>query len=475
MAYTEIKIHGDLNLTGPIRRVTNDGTPNANLVLSPKGNGSFIGSSSYTLGGYNDGTILIGNDLTTSTYCPNSVNIGKSNTLGASSLNCSIIGQNNILATASASFPANDCTVIGRNNKHYGYDSCNILGSSNTIASYNTQSLLLGHNNEITESNISNIFIGGTSNTAGAADSVIIGRNNDIGDGNHACVNIGLNNTILSPYSGDVVVIGRNNYIDGYATKSICFGLANSIGSYGDASIIIGSDVDVVGNSTESISIGNRSHVENNGFGISIGVQAQVFSDYSTAIGQLAFVNSPKGVAIGKSVSSIAASTETICSFGYNSTVGKIGASLAFNDNLLTISGSGVSAEKKSSATAAAFSSINFNFQSPLINFKSTGSTTIFTVPANHVLLLDEREVVTTAINTPATAPTLSIGESGDADAYEGNFVTTSNSLNSREVIENRENAIAAGTVITATVVSASTATSHTGFVVLSGKLLRTN
>lgn len=111
---------------------------------------------------------------------------------------------------------------------------------------------------------------------------------------------------------------------------------------------------------------------------------------------------------------------------------------------------------------------------SSLIDFTATGNTTLFTVPSNYKLLIDQFEIITINNITPGIAPNIKFGNSIDDESYVAALTTTSNAVNSRHVIENPQNAINSGTIITGGVDSASTAATHTGHFIIQGYLLAT-
>ena len=109
---------------------------------------------------------------------------------------------------------------------------------------------------------------------------------------------------------------------------------------------------------------------------------------------------------------------------------------------------------------------------SSVINLKSAGTTSLYTVPTGSLFLLNEMEVVTSVMDTPGTAPTVSFGKIGTLAAYWTAAVVNSNAVGERHIIQNPQQGIAMTTVITATVTSGSTATEHEGYFILRGTLL---
>lgn len=111
--------------------------------------------------------------------------------------------------------------------------------------------------------------------------------------------------------------------------------------------------------------------------------------------------------------------------------------------------------------------------RSPIVNFRETGDVNIFTVPTGYMFSIDSMEVLTTAISSPGSAPSVRFGNSSSYGAYHASATTQSNSLGSRHIIENPQDAAASGTVITFGVTAASTAASHSGCGIVTGHLVR--
>lgn len=109
---------------------------------------------------------------------------------------------------------------------------------------------------------------------------------------------------------------------------------------------------------------------------------------------------------------------------------------------------------------------------SPLIDFKSTGETNIFTVPTGHIFFIDKMEVATTAITSAGTAPQVRFGKNGSAAAFYAASQSQSNSLRSRHIIDSPQNGEEAGVTITFGVTAASTASEHKGVAVVKGYLI---
>ena len=110
--------------------------------------------------------------------------------------------------------------------------------------------------------------------------------------------------------------------------------------------------------------------------------------------------------------------------------------------------------------------------RSPLVNFKSTGETNIFTVPSGYMFLIDNMEVVTTKITSSSSAPYIRFGKTGDPSAFHSALQSQSNSFGARHIINSPQNGQTAGTVVTFGVTTASTAAEHEGFSVIKGYLV---
>jgi hypothetical protein len=106
------------------------------------------------------------------------------------------------------------------------------------------------------------------------------------------------------------------------------------------------------------------------------------------------------------------------------------------------------------------------------VNFKDASELSMFEVPGNHMFLIDSMEIITTSISGAATPPTVRLGNTSAASAYYGPTQVTSNSVGARHIIENPQDGVAAGTTVTCGVTAASTATSHNGFIKVSGELI---
>ena len=110
--------------------------------------------------------------------------------------------------------------------------------------------------------------------------------------------------------------------------------------------------------------------------------------------------------------------------------------------------------------------------RSEIVNFKSVGDTNIFTVPVDHMFLIDKMEIVTTAISSADNSPSVRFGKSGSLDEFHESSPANTISLGERHIIESPQNGVAAGSIVTFGITEASTAASHYGCGIVTGYLL---
>lgn len=109
------------------------------------------------------------------------------------------------------------------------------------------------------------------------------------------------------------------------------------------------------------------------------------------------------------------------------------------------------------------------------IDFTNTGSVDIFTVPPDFIFSINTFEVVTTDIEDPDISPTISFGDSLNSESYYASYILQSNDTNARHIIESPQDAIVENTTVQINVSNASTATTHKGYAIVSGDLLKIN
>jgi len=81
-------------------------------------------------------------------------------------------------------------------------------------------------------------------------------------------------------------------------------------------------------------------------------------------------------------------------------------------------------------------------------------------------------EVITTNITSPSGAPYVSFGNSSNYSSYLNGIQTTSNVKYARHIFDNPQDAISGGTVLTASILTGSTASVHSGYLLFKGILI---
>ena len=113
--------------------------------------------------------------------------------------------------------------------------------------------------------------------------------------------------------------------------------------------------------------------------------------------------------------------------------------------------------------------------RSGIVNLKTVSEYTLFTVPTGYMFLVNTMEIVTTAITTAGTAPSVRFGTTSLPSDYYGPAQITSNSVGSRHIIENPQEAATAGTAVSFGVTTGSTASTHSGCAIVKGYLFKTS
>jgi hypothetical protein len=147
------------------------------------------------------------------------------------------------------------------------------------------------------------------------------------------------------------------------------------------------------------------------------------------------------------------------------------------NQNNVTITGGSISIDGLFNVglglSSNSFSTAKMSARSAVTDFKAVGQVPIFTVPAGHMFLVDTMEIVTTSITSAGMAPSVRFGITGDENLFYPSARSTSNSFGERHVIENPQNGVDAGSVVSFGVTEASTADAHSGVAVVTGYLLK--
>ena len=145
-------------------------------------------------------------------------------------------------------------------------------------------------------------------------------------------------------------------------------------------------------------------------------------------------------------------------------------------DNSLTANSLSVDGNFNTGVTLAtnAFPTGKISVRSAIVSLKTVAETQIFTVPTGYMFLIDTMEIVTTSVSGAGAAPSVQFGNTGDGDAYYGPTQVTSNSAGARHIVENPQDGVSAGAVITFGVTTGSTATAHSGVGIVTGYLVKT-
>jgi hypothetical protein len=217
---------------------------------------------------------------------------------------------------------------------------------------------------------------------------------------------------------------------------------------------------------TESTSTSTGSLVVTGGIGVSLGVnanniQASAIGNVTAGTGAFTTLSSSGATTMTQNVPSTSTGTGTLV------VTGGIGVSGVIHCRGIKTNKLNPGVTLIYGATPSPKISIKFP-----IDFKTVSESSIFEVPINHMFLIDSMEVITTLISGAATPPTVRLGNTSVANAYYGPTQVTSNSVGARHIIENPQDGVAAGTTVTCGVTVASTATSHNGFIKVSGELI---
>lgn len=273
---------------------------NSTWTTKTDANGNFTAhiDTGNTMGQYAKNNKVVGDENTVNTS--NNKVTGDKNTVGASTGNDYIIGDSNELTGLSSSW------LIGSKNNLVGGTETLIFGNSNTSDRRIYKSILVGHNNKITN---------GIDNTVGIGNNMEFGKNSDdsvvIGygakngpfptedpnywPGSNGSVVIGKGAVNESPYS---VVIGTGAKMGNTINSSgrgIVIGTSVSIGDKAENSIAIGTDGTRVDDETDwTVAMGTNIKVgKESDHSIAIGgVSASIGNDapHSAAIGSFSKV-----------------------------------------------------------------------------------------------------------------------------------------------------------------------------------------
>lgn len=414
------------------------------------------------------GDTLIGGDLTGDIRGNKSIDIQtfrtSSNQVVGGESSIGLGSENRVNSDFSASIGSKNAN-LGQKNNIFGYfneingDNSSTIGSLNTLAG-------------------SSLFSFGKSNICYGIGGVFIGEENtSSGMLSNKRISIGFQNNLSS--ASESTALGIGNEVAGSLASA--FGHSNT--ASGDYSLTIGTNNTASTNRSSAVGYSNTASIDNgtSAFGhlnTASGFFSSAFGSDNTASGYesaaIGYGNTASGFASTAFGSSCSASGSNSHAFGRsvsNSIANS--ADFGFIGSKIKTSLSGGILPITEHANTQGGSTLQISIQTPIINFKTVAQTNIFTVPTGYLFLMDHREIISTNVVSPATAPTIEFGNSGDSDAYEEPILTTSNSTGSRHIIENYEDGITGGTVITFGITSASTAGTHQGIAVIKGSLIK--
>lgn len=108
---------------------------------------------------------------------------------------------------------------------------------------------------------------------------------------------------------------------------------------------------------------------------------------------------------------------------------------------------------------------------SATIDFTATPTTDVYEVPADYDFFLDDLLLLTDSCSDDGDGPTHRLGNSSDDDAYMTDRVSRADVANTTDRAFIPGVRVPAGTTIQHTISSAATHTTHTGRVILIGRL----
>lgn len=237
------------------------------------------------------------NCITTNSKCSNAIGsfitISSciANGIGWGSTVCSGSNLSTVIGNVSTIFPGATGTIVLGNSSVGGTGASDSVVIGNSVSTQTPRSIMIGGINNAITGGLENTILGGCSNTinggcdsfikgsgntSGCVQNIIIGRGNNIQGGINregGCLGnyvFGINNTISDSYTAGAMVIGQENTNGGY----------------------------------NSLTIGRGNNVGFSVYGITVGQNHSISSEYSMAFGVSHCVTAQGSFTVGKNNSS---------------------------------------------------------------------------------------------------------------------------------------------------------------------------
>ena len=120
------------------------------------------------------------------------------------------------------------------------------------------------------------------------------------------------------------------------------------------------------------------------------------------------------------------------------------------------------------------FSTLKVSVRSPIVDLKQVAESQIFTVPADHMFLIDSMEILTTNISGANESLQARFGSISNPEEYYSPSQINNFNIGDRHIVEIAQNAAVPGSTITFGVVVGSSATLHEGVGLIHGSLIKT-
>lgn len=112
-------------------------------------------------------------------------------------------------------------------------------------------------------------------------------------------------------------------------------------------------------------------------------------------------------------------------------------------------------------------------FKTSKINFKQTGIYNLYTIPNGYFFSIDSMEIITTDVSALISPPYVEFGDNINQSGYLSLYQTSSSTIYNRDIIDSASDLIIGNTVINGTIYSGSIGTSHSGFLIYKGYLIK--